>query len=122
MALAAASKDTRASLAGPPPSAPVPAQVSASEVTLRWGPPMSTGGFAICGYVVQAQIGGDGGFKEVIADTRVADPVAVVKRLTATTWYEFRVAAINSNGVGAWSEPSEPVLTITTTKAAGNQR
>ena len=53
MALAAASKDTWASLAGPPTSAPVPTQVSASEVTLRWGPPMSTGGFAIRGYVVE---------------------------------------------------------------------
>ena len=81
------------------------------RVSLRWGAPISSGGFAVRGYRVQAQTGGDGEFKDVITDTQDANTECVVTRLTSTTWYEFRVAALNVHGNGAWSEACEPVLT-----------
>ena len=98
-------------LAGPPVSPPETTSVFCDRVSLRWGAPISSGGFAVRGYRVQAQTGGDGEFKDVITDTQDANPECVVTRLTATTWYEFRVAALNVHGAGAWSEASEPVLT-----------
>ena len=72
---------------------------------------ISSGGFAVRGYRVQAQAGGHGDFKDVITDTQDGNTDCVVTRLTCTTWYEFRVAALNVHGTGAWSEASEPVLT-----------
>ena len=81
------------------------------RVSLRWGAPISSGGFAVRGYRVQAQAGGHGDFKDVITDTQDGNTDCVVTRLTCTTWYEFRVAALNVHGTGAWSEASEPVLT-----------
>ena len=94
-----------------PPASPETILVGSDRVSLRWIAPLSSGGFAVRGYRVQAQAGGDGGFKDVIVDTQDANPGGVVTRLTCTTWYEFRVAAINVNGIGAWSEACEPVLT-----------
>ena len=102
---------SRVVLAGPPVSPPETTSVFCDRVSLRWGAPISSGGFAVRGYRVQAQTGGDGEFKDVITDTQDANPECVVTRLTATTWYEFRVAALNVHGTGAWSEASEPVLT-----------
>ena len=102
---------SRVVLAGPPVSPPEATSVLCDRVSLRWGAPISSGGFAVRGYRVQAQTGGDGEFKDVITDTQDANPECVVTRLIATTWYEFRVAALNVHGAGAWSEASEPVLT-----------
>ena len=102
---------SRVVLAGPPASPPETTSVFCDRVSLRWGAPISSGGFAIRGYRVQAQAGGHGDFKDVITDTQDGNTDCVVTRLTCTTWYEFRVAALNVHGTGAWSEASEPVLT-----------
>ena len=97
---------------GPPASPPQTTSVLCDRVSLHWAAPISSGGFAVRGYRVQGQAGGDGGFKDYITDTQDINSECVVTRLTGTTWYEFRVAALNVNGVGAWSVACEPVLTL----------
>ena len=86
--------------------------IGTNEASLSWALPQSFGGFALQGYCVQAQVSGDGGWKEWISHTRDVHPVATVTKLAPTSWYEFRVAAINVNGAGPWSEASEPILTL----------
>ena len=106
-----ASKEAWASRPGPP-SRPAAHGIGTNEATLSWALPQSFGGFALQGYCVQAQVSGDGGWKEWISHTRDVHPVATVTKLAPTSWYEFRVAAINVNGAGSWSETSEPILTL----------
>eukprot|EP00161_Ancyromonas_sigmoides_P024305 TRINITY_DN787_c0_g2_i1.p1 TRINITY_DN787_c0_g2~~TRINITY_DN787_c0_g2_i1.p1 ORF type:complete len:866 (-),score=502.99 TRINITY_DN787_c0_g2_i1:211-2808(-) len=103
--------------AGKPPGAPAPPVANGSAthdaVPLRWAAPADDGGGSITGYVVERS-------------RRDIDPPAwatcyddrddtsteqTIAGLDASAPYEFRVAAVNSAGMGPFSEPSHPITT-----------
>ena len=92
-----------------PPSAPNAFEVGAESLTLAWESPASTGGAPITAYKVLVQAGGTAGFVDLVSRTGSSEPVAHVRKLTPGAWYEFRVAALTSHGVGAQSPSSQPV-------------
>ena len=65
----------------------------------------------VSGYRVFAQTGGTSGFVTHVRDTGLVDCAAGcrVSALQPGIWYEFRVAAITSKGIGAQSGSSRPV-------------
>ena len=82
------------------------------QVDLTWMVPISNGGSAITDYQIQLSL--DGGASWVV----VADAVSAVTSFTVSglingTTYTYRVAAITSYGLGAWSTPSSPVTPMT---------
>jgi hypothetical protein len=99
--------------------ASVPSQVtgltatpSGSTMGLNWSAP-SNGGSPITDYTVQYKLSSIGTWS-TFSDSISSTPSAVVTALTANTSYDFRVAAVNSVGQGAFSS------TVTeTTPAAG---
>ena len=104
----------------PLPGVPGKPKVSpdVASVSLEWTAPTTTAGFAIRGYRVYAQQGGSDGFREILPHSHDAEPRCRLE-LLPTTWYEFRVAAINVNGVGPPSAASEPTLTRGSEDALG---
>lgn len=72
------------------------------EVSLTWQAPEDDGGAAVSGYVVQSRVEGDEWSEP---DEAVVDGAgAVVSDLVNGTGYEFRVAALNEAGTGAFGE------------------
>lgn len=71
------------------------------QATVAFTAPVNTGGAAVTGYTVTSVPGG-------IAATGSMSPI-VVTGLTNGTAYTFKVAAINSAGTGAASDPSNSV-------------
>ena len=97
------------------PSASVPGAPTAvtavagnAEAIVGWVAPSSTGGSAITGYRIEQQRG-SGEWTVAIANTGSTTTNTVVTGLTNGESYRFRVAAINSSGAGANSEPSNAV-------------
>ena len=90
-----------------PPGRPWAEAVEVTALTLRWEPPAHVGGSEVRSYRLLAQTGGMDGFKVLLDDTGGSAPEVRVTRLEPTTWYEFEVAAINYNGLGPPSPPSE---------------
>lgn len=70
------------------------------NVLLSWTAPTDNGSPAIQGYRIQRALAGSTSFTTEIADTGSANLSATVSGLTNDQGYIFRVAAINSNGVG----------------------
>ena len=91
------------------PDAPtiVPESFGDGEVTLEFSPPSFTGGAAITGY--QAVATADGGGAPVVEACETTSP-CVVTGLTNGVSYTVTLAAVNSVGVGALSEPSGAVV------------
>ena len=92
------------------PGAPtaVTAVAGNAEAIVGWVAPTSTGGSAITGYRIEQQRG-SGEWAVAIANTGSTTTNAVVTGLTNGESYRFRVAAINTSGTGANSEPSNAV-------------
>jgi secreted trypsin-like serine protease len=80
---------------------------SSTEATVTWTAPSSTGGSAITRYLVQESR--DGGAWRDLGETADAATSIGVESLTTGATYQFRVAAINSAGTGAVSQPSAPI-------------
>ena len=99
-------------------------EVRPGEASLTWTAPESAGDSPITGYQVQSSTNGTDWTIE-ITDTsaqgvRVRSiggvaTAATVTGLTNGAAYQFRVAAINSYGVGAYSTASSPATPNTTT-------
>lgn len=80
---------------------------SSTSVELTWKAPANTGGSAITGYVVEESV--DGGGWEELGTTEGADTSVEITEMETGVAYAFRVAAINSAGAGAFSQPSAPI-------------
>ena len=107
------------SVAGPitpvaPASAPLAflAVAGNAQVDLSWTIPASDGGSAITDYQIQSSLNG-GVSWTVVADAVSTATSATVTGLVNGTTYTYRVAAITSYGLGAWSTPSSPVMPMT---------
>ena len=107
------------SVAGPitpvaPASAPLAflAVAGNAQVNLSWTLPASDGGSAITDYQIQSSLNG-GVSWTVVADAVSTATSATVTGLVNGTTYTYRVAAITSYGLGAWSTPSSPVMPMT---------
>ena len=83
-----------------------------SAQPLTWTAPSSTGGSAITDYVVQYALAGSGTWT-TFADGTSTSTSATVTGLTGGTSYDYRIAAVNAAGTGAYSS------TATGTTAAG---
>ena len=85
------------------PDAPVVSDAIAGnqQVVLSWSAP-SDNGDAITDYVVQYALSGSGSYS-TFNDGTSTSVNATVTGLTNGTTYDFRVAAVNSNGTGAFS-------------------
>ena len=87
--------------------------ITLTEATLEWGEPLN-GGAVITDYIINYRIVGAGSWTEI--DTLSTSTDYDLSSLTEDTDYEFRIAAVNGNGQGEWSEtetfatsaPSEP--------------
>ncbi|MBL6634656.1 MAG: fibronectin type III domain-containing protein [Ilumatobacteraceae bacterium] len=99
-------------------------EIGSGEALLTWTAPSSNGDSPITGYRVQSSTNGTDWTTE-ISDTSAQGVMvrsiggvataATVTGLTNGTAYQFKVAAINSYGVGAYSTASSPATPNTTT-------
>ncbi|GAA2175704.1 hypothetical protein GCM10009846_26630 [Agrococcus versicolor] len=86
------------------PGAPVDlsAFASSGRVQLTWLPPLSDGGAPIERWVIEHRVVGDDAWT-VPAETEGTQNLVTVLGLDDGTTYEFRVAAVNAAGTGAFS-------------------
>lgn len=99
-----------------PPSAPQNLHVSTADpatITLAWDTPVSTGGTNITDYTVQYKLSSSSVWLTSNDDVSPALGAAVYG-LTANTQYDFRVAAVNAVGQGAYTN----LLNISTSPVA----
>ena len=92
------------------PGAPTALTASASSTTvatLRWTAPGSDGGSPVTAYRVEESV--EGGAWNVLGDTDDASTTVDIIDLTPGVTYRFRVAAVNSVGVGTFSVESAPL-------------
>jgi hypothetical protein len=114
------------------PDAPIglTAQSGVKSVSLTWLPPLSDGGTPITLYAVQFRVSGIGSFvtATTIPTLIPLTPVplhCIVTGLLDGTLYDFRVAAVNAVGVGAYASITEstdavPDAPISLTGTPGN--
>jgi hypothetical protein len=88
---------------------------TSSGVPLTWTAPASNGGSAITDYVVQYRTTAGPGTWTTFADGTSTVTSATVTGLTASTSYDFQVAAVNSVGQGGYSATA----TASTAAASG---
>lgn len=83
-----------------------------TSVALTWRAPSWNGGgiHVLSAYTIQYS--GDGGttWATVVATTNSTDPAYTVSGLSNGLSYQFRVAAINAEGTGAYSSSSQKVI------------
>ena len=97
------------------PNAPtnVLAVAGDEDVALSWVESSWNGGvYDISGYVIQQSSDGGLSWSTVVADTGSVDGFYRVAGLSADT-YQFRVAALNEAGTGAYSASSNAVTVVT---------
>ena len=80
---------------------------STTTATITWTAPADDGGSPITGYVVEESIDGSAYTER---DRTSATPTEVeFAGLTPGATYQYRIAAINAEGTGAFSSPSDPL-------------
>jgi hypothetical protein len=106
-----ASNDTSSLTAISLPGAPtgVTAVAGVQSVSLSWTAPVSNGGAAISAYRIDVSTNNGSTYTTQVMNTGSTSTTASISSLTGGTAYVFRVAAINSLGVGAYSDPSTSV-------------
>ncbi len=92
------------------PNARVVTPLEPAGVWVAWDTAISDGGSPISGYTVQSSTNG-GTSWQLFASTNGNSRNATATNMAPGT-YTFRVAAVNSAGTGAWSDPTPP-LTVT---------
>lgn len=103
-------------LSGTPaaPSIPRIMDTHADSISLAWSRPVEEGGAEVIGYILEMQEVGTEEWKKAHEKT-LRGTEYVVTGLSAATKYYFRVAGVNINGTGDFSEPcaaTEPVERI----------
>lgn len=101
----AASNSVTPSAGATAPGAPTGLTLGTATSTtqpLTWTAPASDGGSAITDYVVQYAVAGSGSWS-TFSDGTSTTASATVTGLTASTSYDYRVAAVNAIGTGSYS-------------------
>jgi len=103
-----------------------------AQATLTWTAPTNNGGAAITGYTVQSTTDGTNWTTEIADTSTLARATrvngaqsllsATITGLSNSVSYQFRVAAISAEGIGAFSFPSSPATPAgpTTTEPASS--
>lgn len=108
---------TASGVPGAPPK-PLYYNVSYTTLSLSWDAPPDNGA-PITGYVIRMQTSGTGGFFTKIKNTgSSANNIFITGLRTGGTGYEFKVAAINKNGVGPASVNSDVAQTLYSSASA----
>lgn len=96
------------------PNAPTLLGGSGGDTTasLSWRAPTWDGGstFAIHGYAVQVSTDAGTTWATIVANTASTTPYHVVPSLNNGTSYQFRVAALNQEGTGAYSAATQNII------------
>ena len=100
----------------PPPGRPRVVVIGDASAELEWPPPELTAqqrlASAAWTYQVSLRVDGVGTFVTCVEDTLSGTTRVMLNGLEPSTWYEFRVAAVDPVfGVGATSAPSKPAAT-----------
>lgn len=91
-----------------PPSMPRITDTTKHSISMTWTRPMYDGGSDVTGYVVEIlEEGSEQWYRATTKALKTNQYVAA--GLAANKKYQFRVAAINSNGTGEFSEPSAEI-------------
>jgi predicted phage tail protein len=98
------------------PGAPTTVAGTAGDqsVELTWDAPSSTGGAAISDYEVEYREVSDSAWTSLSASAS-SSTARTITGLSNGTTYEFRIAAVNHAGTGAFSATSDPVTPLTVT-------
>ena len=96
------------------PNAPTFLQVAGGDAsaTATWRAPTWDGGgvHAISGYIIQFSVDAGTTWATVVADTESTTPYHAITGLSNGSSYQFRVAALNQEGTGAYSSASQNVI------------
>ena len=95
------------------PGRPECSEVTGYTLNLAWAAPESDGGAEITDYHIEYREQGATKWTHYPKTETSPDLHHLIKNLTEDAVYEFRVAAENKAGTGPWSDPSEPVRTLT---------
>ena len=93
------------------PDTPTITDVTKRSCTLSWRAPTRDGGDAVSGYAVEYREAGTSRWTRANEGDRSRETTYKVTGLHTDYEYEFRVAAENRAGVGAFSDASRPVFT-----------
>lgn len=92
------------------PGAPTGLKVTSTSTTtalLTWTPPSDDGGAPLTGYKIDYVV--DGGTPTLLSETEDVGTSVTITDLEPGSTYQFRVAALNSSGASAWSQPTAPI-------------
>ena len=92
------------------PMAPSVCDISSNSCRVKYQPPVVEGGTAVSGYLLQFKTP-DTQLWISLSGRRVTGTSVKIRQLHSYTQYEFRVAALNSFGVGKFSPASVPITT-----------
>jgi len=98
------------------PTAPAIVAATAGDrrVDLSWSPPVFDGNAAITSYRIQYSTNGGRSWKTARTSASTGQSASVVQ-LSNGVSYVFRLAAVNSAGIGGYSSPSAPVTPVAAT-------
>jgi hypothetical protein len=105
------------------PTGLIATAASSTAIDLAWTAPVNDGGEEIIGYQIQRRSpAGSGDWTTIVADTESTGTTYQDTGLTPETQYEYRVAAINIEGVGDYSAADDATTDAapSTSSSGGN--
>src|SRR5207245_3821321 len=105
---------SRTAIAGAPRA--VRGTAGSDQATLSWSAPASNGGIPLTGYEVTTFVNGVAQSQQVFNSPATSQTLSGLSNGTA---YTFTVTALDANGSGPVSDPSEAVIVGTPTKPTG---
>jgi len=96
-----------------PPTSLIATTISSSQIDLSWVAPIDDGGSSITGYQIERESPIGGGFSIIISDTGNTNITFSDIGLDGNTQFNYRVSAINIEGVGNFSnEANDTTLVV----------